>query len=101
MQELTYLLALASVVVYGVFVVLPKTVNRVGYLLGDLFMGIILVCLLIQDRTSPVLVISLIWLVCNYVMRLSRKNPKWLAYDGFAAAAVLSHIRLPVWNLWI
>lgn len=104
MQELTYLVALASVVVYGLFVFIPKGINRTGYLLGDILMGVVLIYLLTQDSGACercVLIISLIWLVCNYAVGISRRNLKWFACDGFAAASVLSHIRLPMWNLWI
>ena len=94
MDQLWNLVELIAVLMYAAFIIIPKSISKNTYLVGDLLMGIVLVSLLLNDNSSPLLIISLLWLGCNYLNLLPHKNPKWMAYDGFAVATVLSQMKL-------
>lgn len=87
-------LALIGVVVYASFIFAPKgTTSRATYMMGDALMAVVLINQIMNDTSCPMAMASLLWLVFNYLTGLPQNDPKWFAYDGFAAASVLSKIR--------
>ena len=86
------ILSVAAVLVYASFIFIPKGISKNMYRAGDVLMAAALVDRLMREKTCPLLMGSLLWLGFNYLVRLPVKNPKWLAYDGFAMATILSKL---------
>ena len=93
MNTWVYLLSLVSVIVYAIFIFAPQLVTQNLYLAGNILMGLVLVLLLMRKKKCPLLLASLIWLVCNYFLVPSHNNLLWIGYDGFAAATVLCNLK--------
>jgi len=95
MTGLMNALAVVAIVIYAVFIFMSKGISKDTYRVGDALMAVVLINQLIKEKTCPLLMVSLIWLAFNYLTKLPQGDPKWVAYDGFAIATVLSKLKLP------
>ena len=95
MIGLMNVLAVVAIVVYATFIFMSKGISKNTYRAGDALMAVVLIDRLMKEKTCPLLMISLLWLACNYLTELPQGDAKWVAYDGFAMATVLSKLRLP------
>lgn len=99
MNQLLNILLPLSICIYLVFIWLPKSVGRSMKVIGDLIVGLVLVCLLLNNVYSVLVIVSLVWLVGNYLLgcKLPSKSIlgplapcNWMAYNGFTVAALIS-----------
>ena len=81
MNRIMDLLSVLAVLAYGVFIFVPKQVSRKVFIVGDVLMAFVLVSLLMEESSCPLLIASLIWLIGNYIVG----SRNFAAFDCFAS----------------
>jgi hypothetical protein len=92
-KSLLNLASLAVVVLYAYFVFVGHAPSNL-YLLADGLAGSVLLYLVVKGNRAFNVLVSLVWLVANYVMKFEKSHPLWLAYDGFALASFASMVKV-------
>ena len=103
MKGLLHILALVAAAVY-VYLIFSSThphelwnarLSDNSYRVIDFFSAIVMIAILVSGHQSILLMVSLVWLVLNYLVKVPFGSHIWFAYDGFAAASILSQVALP------
>jgi len=98
MNQILYFLIVISIAIYLAFIWIPKSINSTLFMAGDILMGFVLVSILLNNNYNILVIISLIWLIGNYLVgcKLGTKSIlgpfgpcKWDVYNGFTIATLL------------
>ena len=74
---------------YAYFIFTSKT-NINYYWVIDLLVLLLLIYFIFQYKDNILFIAALIWLVCNYLLRLKTNSQIWKGYDGFTLAVLLT-----------
>jgi hypothetical protein len=94
MNHALHFFALTAVLAYAIVIFMKDKLTANQFIAADMLMGAALVALIVKGKYSPLVFVSLLWLVANYMTQLPTGDVRWYAYDGFAVASVLSQIPL-------
>ena len=81
-----------AIVLYITFIFYSDMIPKNLFVLGDIFVGLYLLSTITTKKSNKnvLTTISLVWLVSNYIIKLSNTRDSWYAYDGFAIASILN-----------
>jgi hypothetical protein len=92
MDALLQGLAYVAVAVYGALVFLRRKLSNMEVYVADGFGAAALVGLIMKGKGRFLPMVSLVWLICNYLLQTPVGDKAWFAYDGFTVAAILSRL---------
>ena len=74
---------------YAYFIFTSKIIINYYWII-DLLVLLLLIYFIFLYKDNILFIAALIWLVCNYLLRLKTNSQIWKGYDGFTLAVLLT-----------